>query len=355
MAKDTARKKTILSLPEEYRKLIYQPNHISNAHYSFTHLQERLLIYILYHLRSQSKAVREGTHITQLDIFNSDGNKDYVDINIPLRLISDAAHYNDVRAAAVKMQNTQMQITIPAKYGVPEAYYALSLFTHVSSTAANKKTGTLQIRMAKNLVELMLNIEMRNREPINYTTFWFDIAMICDNKYTPRIYTFLSQWKDLRFKPNNVRYMKLEDFREMLQLGDKYPDYGDLKRRILAPAQAEIKRLAEFYFEISETRPDGKTVTQINFIMKERNPDEKEARDWEVIRKTLEKTWRMPQPFIKIVEKIRAASYSADAVAEKIKEAYAWMTREDVMNNPDKRVDNPSKFIYGTLMREFKV
>jgi plasmid replication initiation protein len=355
MGKETMRKKMLVSMPHEYRKLIFQPNTITKAQYSFTLLQERIFIYIMFALGEHSEQVRNGTYIEALELYSAPGNKDYIELDIPLRMIAEPSQYGQVRANAVKMQSTQMRIVKPRrKEQGGDLEWVESLFTKVTTVDASKKSnGFLPIRISKIVSQLLLNITYKDGRPEDYTSFFYDIAMISDNKYTPRIYKLLSRFKD--FADTNEPYrMQLEDFREWLQLGDKYKDYADIKRRILVPVQAEIKEIAEFYFELSESRKDGKAVSSMNFIIKTRDAGEKAAHEWKLIQMHLRKIWKLEETYLFIIDKIRI-KYPWQEVKEKIQYSWDYMNKPDVMKNPAKYIKDPAKFIYGVLIREFPV
>lgn len=346
------KKKSLMSLPGEYRKLVYQPNHITTAKYSYTLIQERIFTYIVFYLQTYVKKIMDGGIVSQLDLFTKEENRDYVDIIIPLHMISKPNQYDEVRARAIDM--TQVPIAIEMKNRSGEKISRVqSLITHVDlpdkDESIQRRSGVLPLRMSKAVAMTMLNIERENSMPINYTSFLFDVALGAENKYTPRLYKLLSSWKKKK-----LYITKLEDLREYLQVGDKYPTYESFKRRILVPVLEELKEKADFYCELSETRV-GKAVTKLNFIHKfpvDEDPELTECKLWNKIRYLLTKVWQVDGEGVAIVNKLEG-KVSAIAVHDKLYEAFEWMHRPDVMRNPDKRITNPARYIVKILNREF--
>ena len=61
-----------------------------------------------------------------------------------------------------------------------------------------------------------------------------DVAQL-KTSYAIRIYELI-----IRFNKTNVRWIDLTDFKSLLKLDDKYPQFKDLNKRVIKPAIKEI-------------------------------------------------------------------------------------------------------------------
>lgn len=73
--------------------------------------------------------------------------------------------------------------------------------------------------------------------------------------YAIRIFTICAQYRLLK-----RREMGLEDFRELLDLGDKYQDVKELRRRILDPSVKEISKCTDMALEYEPVRKGRKII-----------------------------------------------------------------------------------------------
>ena len=111
----------------------------------------------------------------------------------------------------------------------------------VSPYQYNKPAALHTIEIAKDVASLLVAIDRNmHGKPENYTSFILQVATNAKNKYTSRIYKLISSWKK-----KGGFYVPINDFREWIQLGNKYQDYKEMKRRILMPVQQELENQAD--------------------------------------------------------------------------------------------------------------
>lgn len=352
------RKKKLAVVPHGDMKRIFQPNKITNAHYDFTLIQERVFVFIVFYLNTYLNKIMNGECVvTQLDIFTQTRNTDYIDIPIPLSMIGKPRQYNEIRERVAEMVFTKMSIKDKDVYTGYNVMRVQGLLTHVDIPLEGQErrySGTLNVRMSKSVAMMMLNVERENGSPINYTSFLFEVALRASNKYTSRIYKIMSSWKTKKLW--KVTY---EELRTLLQVGNKYKDYEAFKRRILVPVMEELKELGDFWFDCSDPKfesREGKKITYLNFVHKfptnDEDPALTECKLWNRIVHNLRRAWDMDDAGIAMIAKMKGIHNLSD-IESKIHEAYVWRYRPDVMGNPDKRVADPKKYITKILQREF--
>ena len=98
----------------------------------------------------------------------------------------------------------------------------------------------------------------------NFTKYELINIIVLKSKHSIRLYEifksylWLHSWK-----------VSLEDFREILNITDKYQDYKDLKKRVINPSVKEISK----YTDISVTYEPvkkGRTITDLIFSIEEK-------------------------------------------------------------------------------------
>lgn len=351
----TKSSKRLYAVPDEYKKVVYQPNHITNAEYNYTLIQERIFNYIIFHLQTYMNKVMNGTIITQLEIFGEQ-QKDYVDIEIPLSLIGKPYQYPDIRQRAIEMMSITVAVNMQSYKTKEKIQRMQSMLTHVDIPVKEEKrrSGTLPIRISKVVAMMILNIERNNGTPICYTSFLLNIALQAQNKYTSRIYKLLSSYKRPAGGEPGMYIVSYEKFRSILQIGNKYRDYEAFKRCVIMPVYDELKEHGDIYFELSETRDPNKKVTKLNFVIKwpaDVDTNLTECKLWSSIEKRLVEWFECDQAGVTtIITKLKDKKLSARTVLEKVNWFVVYYL--DHLHD-EKRVRNKSAFVIGGLKREF--
>src|SRR5471030_1574718 len=83
------------------------------------------------------------------------------------------------------------------------------------------------------------------------------------SSHSIRIYELLQQ-----FITTGDRMIRLDDFRSMLNLNDKYPLFKDLNKHVIKPALEELNNKSDL-FVIIDTVKQGRKVTSLHFRFKE--------------------------------------------------------------------------------------
>jgi hypothetical protein len=241
---------------------LYISNHLINAKYNYSLIQERIFNYVIFHCQEYINKVKNGTPIYQLDLFNDDSSST-VQIKIALKHIAPPDEYDHVRESMQKMCSILLQTQVTDKHGKSWQQWQ-GLFLKVNIPAETKRSAFMIATMDIAIAQMIVSMQRRqDGTPINYTTFMYEVAMNTKNKYTPRIYKLISSWKN-----KTGFYYSVEELREFLQLGDKYKDMEALRRRILIPVWQELKENADCWFNLTETNfevKEGKRVVGFNF------------------------------------------------------------------------------------------
>lgn len=349
--------KRLYAVPDEYKKVVYQPNHLTNAQYNYTLIQERIFNYIIFYLQTYMNKVMNGAVVVQMDIFEQK-EKDYIDIEIPLALIGKPRQYGEIRQRAVEMMTITVEVNL-TNHNKEKVNRVQSMLTHVDIPDKDEKrrSGTLPIRISKVIAMLMLNIERRNGTPICYTSFLFNIALQAQNKYTSRIYKLISSYKRPADTAPGMYRVSYEKFRDILQIGNKYRDYEAFKRCVIMPVYEELKEHGDIYFELSESRDPNKKINMLNFIIKyPTNTDLEltECKLWTAIEKRLLEFFECDHGGVTtIITKLKQKQISSRTVWEKVNSFVTYYLEHRHDPDPRKRIQDRSAYIIGGLKREF--
>jgi len=97
-----------------------------------------------------------------------------------------------------------------------------------------------------------------------FTTYRLKNVMELKSGYSIRIYEILKRWQFI----NDVE-IPLDELRKMVGATDKYLEYHNFKKRVLAPAQKEITEKTDLSFEYKEVK-SGRKVVASRFFIRER-------------------------------------------------------------------------------------
>jgi Initiator Replication protein len=247
-------KKRLTALPGEYHKAIVVPNNVANAKYSYTLLQERIFNYVLFYLQCYTKQIINGVPIQQLQIFTQPN--DSIDIIMPMSYIAAPSYYKLIREAAKELANVPVCLPMKKEHKSFERFR--SLFNYIDVPTDRQRSNMLTLQISKDVARMLMNVDKKMGE---YTSFLLEVTLAAKNKYTPRIYKFISSWKNRGGKDISV-----EEMRDMLQLGDMYQDHNSFMRRVLIPVQQDLDRIgSDCWFEVSTRTEGGKKVVGYTF------------------------------------------------------------------------------------------
>ncbi|MEI6949884.1 replication initiation protein [Paraflavisolibacter sp. H34] len=256
----TAKRKKEVVLPE-LREIVFIPNRVTNAQYDYTLIQEKIFNYVMYYLQEAILLNMNGGDYTQLELFKVVDT--HIKVRIPLKNIAIPAQYKDVRNSAKQLASIVVGVPYRDKDS-GKSYTRYQGLFKVSVPDELVRSSDLIIEIEKEIAKVLVELELNQAgKPKNYTSFVLQIATQSKNKYTSRLYKKISSWKE-----KGGFYMSLDEFRDWLQLGDKYPTYYDLKKNILIPVQKELEGKAPCWFNCKEKsfeKREGKTVVGLHF------------------------------------------------------------------------------------------
>jgi len=240
-------------------KIIRQPYRITMARWDFTVTQKRILTKLISLLQTEISLVEKGMPIGQLELFSTED--DSIKLTFSLNdIVKNSNNYSHVKKALQELRSFDVQIILPAtkskKSKRPEEETILTGL--IERAVLTKHSRNVTVVMHKATAQELVKASN------GLTQFAEDIMYITDNSYTQKLYEIISHWKD-----KEVFTISPEDFREKLFLSDKYPQVKDLIRRVIKPAELELKEIGDIFFVFS-TSTAGRRITRFNFVIKHR-------------------------------------------------------------------------------------
>jgi plasmid replication initiation protein len=106
----------------------------------------------------------------------------------------------------------------------------------------------------------------------NYSKYLLEVAFNASSSNVMKLYQYISHWKD---KPK--KEIMIDELKDWLQLGDKYPHPKNFRVCVLEPASKELKEKADVFFTIHSPIKLGRRITgwNINIYRKTISDEEK--------------------------------------------------------------------------------
>ncbi len=126
-------------------------------------------------------------------------------------------------------------------------------------SAFNYEKGVFHIEIPQLLIPHLTELKS------NFTSYNLVYVLGLKSGYSIRIYEMLARHVNLK----KVITLQVSKFKEMLGIETEYKQYNHLKARVLLPAQNELKRKSNLYFDFKEIKL-SRRVDKIEFHIKKR-------------------------------------------------------------------------------------
>ena len=215
---------------------IYQPNRVTYARYDFSSIQRN----ILYHILGSIQARLSFETRMKQNLFGE------MVIEIPLKSLDKNKHYKRVFKEAEKLSEKRMRFSYKDADG--KEFY-------VSTPCLS----TIRHEYGSNMVEFTIPKETASALAYigeGFTQYQLLIALTLRSKYAKRLYELCCRWKD-----KQGFTMSIAKFRELLAIENSHKQIVHLRKNILEPVQAELRKMADIYFEYTLKRSADSPTT----------------------------------------------------------------------------------------------
>ena len=275
------------SIIKELREVrwLYNPVVYSQLTGDLNLMHQRILVGIVEQLQSRiMDSVDEHKRTDSFpDVFNESEltKRDTIELRITASELGVLpSNYNQLEKAAASLSKITMKYPLYGEDGRVKKYVAASLFPRVEMQMTEsdlRRTGKLRVVMLTENIRDIFTMRFGFVKHVSH------ITKIAKKKNTPRLYIYLSRFKDVGHKrvpyDDLVEFLGLTDeYWRMTNSGENpYNRYSKVKQLVLEPVRKEMETLAEageinFYFEYEPIYPEGKTQgrpTEINFKIRQ--------------------------------------------------------------------------------------
>lgn len=224
---------------EKKKVVVTQSNHLTNAAYKLTLNEQRVMLLLMSKMDSRKKyTATDSFTITAEELSEAFG-------------LGKKNSYRDLEEAGLSLFERKLTFKFAEK-----GHYMQTRW--VSQVEYIEGTGTIKINFAPAMIPLLTDLKN------NFTTYELTHTAKFKSSYSHRIYQLLCQWKSI----GSIK-IKVDGFRQRLELGPYYDVYFRLKQKILEPSLKEINQHSNFKVEMNEIK-EGRKVVGIEFRFKEK-------------------------------------------------------------------------------------
>lgn len=272
---------------------LYNPVVYSQISGDFTLMQQRILVGIIEKLQQRIIDSVDVQHRQKAfpDIFEDSElmNRETIDLNIAAADLGVIpAHYDQLEQAATTLNRITMKYPKFDSKGKVSRHVVASLFPRIEIAMTDselRRTGILRVVM---LTENIRDIFTMQHGFVKHVSH---IARIAQKKRTPRLYIYLSRYKEIGHKKvpytDLVEFLGLTDeyYYETNEGKNPYTSWAKVKQLVLDPVKEEMESLARagdinFSFDYEPIFPPGKTrgiPVEVLFTLKNSEMGEQKA------------------------------------------------------------------------------
>ena len=218
---------------------VVKSNKVIEASYLLSLSEQRVLLACIAQINSK----KELTEHFQFEVTASE----IVDL-VGLDNFSNA--YRDLKKAAEKLYDRSVTINDPD----PNNPLITQRKTRwISSIDYIPKEGKLVLNFSSGVIPYLSSLSKE------FTKYKLKHVARFESIYSIRLYELLVQWSSMGEREIEVEWLK-----KQFQVADKYKRLGDLKKRVIEPAVAEINEHSNLWVKFGQ-RKSGRTITHFQF------------------------------------------------------------------------------------------
>lgn len=218
----------------EHQKLtvLQQPNVITQARYSFSEHEMKILLYII---KTIQKEINKGGSTYNRDLFGQIDYKIYFHL---ADIAENETNLKRIKAAIKDLRKKDFEIN-DAKRWLNVGF--------INYGEYNYDVKKWEVQVSHKLMPYMLNVAE------GYTEYQLNVVLRL-NSHAQRLYMMMSQWNDTGFFVINA-----DELRFKLGLENKYDRFCDFKKWVLKKSETELKDLfkdvqSDLFFSLAEDK-----------------------------------------------------------------------------------------------------
>jgi plasmid replication initiation protein len=250
---------------------LVQPNSVTYAHYHYTAVQENTVTAIVEEIQqhmTQQKPI-------QTDLFG------HPEITLKASEIAQGNSKHYVLEQLKQLRKKDIEFAYVNQEGQTE-----DVTTGIINTVRNiRDTDFIVVEISTWAIPYLLYWG----KGVGGTIYQKAIAVKLTGRYAKRLYKICCRWQD-----QGGTSMSLYEFRKMFKIENKYKQPSDLRKRVLNPAQKELKEKADLYFEYEINKVQSRSYNHISFKIfsqKAPKPEENTSYWYQVVYNFITRTY----------------------------------------------------------------
>lgn len=223
-------------------KILMKNNHLIKAKYNLTLIQSRIFMVILYKLQKDGSGDMTCT-LNRNELKKIINKKSNHSIKAMTKILDDLSDQS-IYFREIKPNS---KYSIWGKYNI------------ISGVEYDEEYDYFKMNCSNRVYELLTNYLKIGYTPINLTIF-----LSLKSSYAQRMYDLLRLWSNSK----KVITYSVSELKELMMVEDKYKNYADFQRNIIAPSVRALNNTGMFEIEFT-TKKTGRTVTDIIFDVKD--------------------------------------------------------------------------------------
>lgn len=158
-------------------------------------------------------------------------------LKIDLSKIVSKQNYKAAYEAIEKLQSG-FKVILPSKMGKHREEISMIILSVDRPLLQNKyKDSTILIKVAKRAALAMADIKISNGRPVEFTKWYYEVAINATSKYTQKFYWLISAWKN-----ENEFKISVDDLKNELGIEEnELKNFSFFKREVLKRIEKDLK------------------------------------------------------------------------------------------------------------------
>jgi hypothetical protein len=220
-------------IPINEETWLIQPLSVTMMRHDFTQIQNKVLTTIIAHMQDKIHEKLNNDNLPSLFTDEELGDDGRLPIKIQYKSLGvQSKHYDQLEEALKMISHIPIEFPVKGKDGRGWVRSTNLCDVYIQENVKYNKYAI--VKMDIDIAERLVSMDL------GYHRLGKEIMFNARNRYTQRIYMMLEAWISKGwFK------VKTSEFRRTLRLEDKYPIFSDFEKRVLKPAQEELKDMAD--------------------------------------------------------------------------------------------------------------
>lgn len=223
---------------------IFQGNAITDARYEMSVLEKQIVYMLLSLIKKEQRQEQQLTYKIHIKDIEKHSQK-------------TITNYQVLREATKKLIGRVYEIW----HKDQKQRNVLLQAALLSSAKYVEGTGSIEMTINNEIQPYLMDLAK------GFTAYSLDYVLSLRSSYSQRIYELLSRFKDL-----GSWRIKVDEFRYILKIENKYTGYGMFKQKVIDIAQKELAEKTDISFTIKEVKK-GRKVEELVFVINQKESE----------------------------------------------------------------------------------